>query len=297
LERIDIKVKLSEIFVASTDKNIFSIKELSALSPQPDFIKKVAARFGLSFAQNAALEGNLCFAEKKEVRPEYRNTFSKADIMEIVLPQLFNSTINLEQEVVLFPEDVQSFFSESYKNLIAIKARKKHLRQSMLEQRDKMSRKERNTYSEKICEQLWELIIEKKIRVIHSYLTMGSEVNVLPLLQKALNNDIMVVVPKTLKKRQMQNLVLTDLKNMEAGIFNTYHPKDATEYTGNFDLIIVAGLAFDQSGFRVGYGGGYYDTFLADQDTAMKVGVCYPFQKMESIPLEEHDIQLNKVVC
>lgn len=167
----------------------------------------------------------------------------------------------------------------------------------MLERRNKMPRKERNFFSDKICEQLWNLILEKDVQVVHSYLTMGSEVNILPLLKKALDKGITVVVPKTLKKRQMHNLILTNLKNMEAGIFNTYHPKDAEEYTGEYDLIIVAGLAFDKRGFRVGYGGGYYDIFLFDQDTAIKVGVCYPFQIMESVPFEEHDVQLDQVIC
>lgn len=176
------------------------------------------------------------------------------------------------------------------------KGSKKYLRKTMLKQRNKMPRKERNSLSEKICSQLWSYILENEIKVIHSYLTMGSEVNVMPLLQKVLDAGLTVVVPKTLKKRQMLNLVLTDLKNMEGGIFNTYHPKDAIEYTGEYDLIIVAGLAFDKQGFRIGYGGGYYDTFLADQDAAMKVGICYPFQIVESVPVESHDIQLDKVV-
>ncbi len=177
-----------------------------------------------------------------------------------------------------------------------IKEQKKHFRKTMLQQRDKMSRKERNAHSEKICHQLWEIILEKEVQVVHSYLTMGSEVNVLPLLQKALDAGLTVVVPKTLKKRQMQNLVLTDLKNMEPGVFGTYHPKNAEEYTGNYDLIIVAGLAFGEEGYRVGYGGGYYDTFLAKQDTAFTVGVCYPFQVVARVPVEAHDIRLTKIV-
>ena len=180
---------------------------------------------------------------------------------------------------------------------INIKAKKKHLRETMLSKRNDMSRQERNANSKKICDQLWKIILEKKIKVIHSYLPMGSEINVLPLLQKAIDQNITVVAPKTLKKRQLQNLIVTDLKNMEAGVFNTYHPKDAAEFIGEYDLIIVAGLAFDKNNFRVGYGGGYYDTFLADQPNAFKVGVCFPFQMVDSVPVEKHDIQLNDIFC
>ncbi len=166
----------------------------------------------------------------------------------------------------------------------------------MLQQREALPRSERNAFSTAICQKLWAMIQEREARVVHSYLTMGTEVNVLPLLEKLLTKGIKVVVPKTLKKRQLQNLELKNLKDMEPGIFGTYHPKNGLEYTGKFDFIIVVGLAFDQTGYRVGYGGGYYDTFLADQGEAYKVGVCYPFQMVEKVPLEAHDIRLDEVV-
>ena len=174
-----------------------------------------------------------------------------------------------------------------------VKEQKKAIRLDMMEQRNKMPRKDREHLAALLCQQLWEIILAKKVSVLHSYLTMGSEVNVLPLLQKALDNGITVVVPKTLRKRQMQNLILSDLKTMEPGIFGTYHPRDVQEYTGSYDLIIVAGLGFDPRGFRVGYGGGYYDTFLAGQPNAYKVGVMFPFQLMAEVPTEAHDIPVD----
>ena len=163
----------------------------------------------------------------------------------------------------------------------------------MLEQRNGIPKQEREVQSGLICQQLWELILSSKARVIHSYLTMGSEVNILPLLQKALEAGLTVVVPKTLRKRQIQNLVLHDLRHMEPGIFGTYHPEDSEEYLGKYDLVIVAGLAFDPEGYRVGYGGGYYDTFLATQQFARKIGVLYPFQLVEKVPREAHDIPVD----
>jgi 5-formyltetrahydrofolate cyclo-ligase len=182
------------------------------------------------------------------------------------------------------------------KNTPTIKEQKVQLRKMMLEKRDKMPENDRKVVSQRICSQLWSFILENKINVIHSYLTMGSEVNVLPLLQMALDKGLTVITTKTLKKRQLKNLILTELKNMEVGIFGTYHPKDAEEYFGHYDLIIVAGSTFDRKGNRIGYGGGYYDTFLAKQQAAITIGVCYPFQLIENIPVEEHDIILDNVV-
>lgn len=177
-----------------------------------------------------------------------------------------------------------------------LKHQKIVLRKAMLAKRNEMSQSERERISERICSKLWSYTLEHDIKTIHSYLPMRSEVNVLPLLQKALEKNLTVVAPKTLRKRQLEHLVMTDTHEMESGIFNTYHPKDAEVYVGQYDLIIVAGLAFDQMGYRLGYGGGYYDSFLSQNRNAKKVGVCYPFQLLKKIPIEDHDIKLDLII-
>jgi 5-formyltetrahydrofolate cyclo-ligase len=63
-----------------------------------------------------------------------------------------------------------------------------------------------------------------------------------------------------------------------------------------FDVIIVPMLGFDASLQRVGYGGGYYDRFLANQPAAQKIGVCYEIGRVEQIPAEAHDMPLDMVV-
>jgi len=163
----------------------------------------------------------------------------------------------------------------------------------MREARDQMPLVERKVLSEKICTQLWTYIITNEVKVIHSYLPMGSEVDVLPLLKLALDHGLKVISTKTLKKRQLQHLIVSDLENMEEGIYGTSHPKNAEEYFGTYDLILVAGLAFDESHKRLGYGGGYYDTFLAKHVDAKKLGVGFPFQIVEQVPIEEHDVKLD----
>jgi len=290
------KLKINEIFTITDNVRIYNPKELNTLNLQPDFIDKLSTLYELPFEDDNYPNDNVCLARAKEVRLEYRIGFKKIDILEIILPQILNNKIDFKQDEVIFPNEVHLFFSTTYKNLIAIKAKKKQLRQAMLTIRNNTSHQERKIHSEKVCEQLWKVIMEKKVKVIHSYLTIGSEINILPLLQKAIDHGIKVVVPKTLRKRQMLSLELTSLKNMEVGIFDTYHPKDGKPYFGDIDLIIVAGLVFGAKGSRVGYGGGYYDTFLANQSNALKVGVCYPFQIKDHIPQEEHDIQLDIVL-
>ena len=110
-------------------------------------------------------------------------------------------------------------------------------------------------------------------------------------------NKIKVIAPKTLSKRKLENRILTSLNEVENGVFGTTHPTSNKEYTDPIDLCIVPGAAFDKSLSRLGYGGGYYDTFLANYPNAEKVAVCFKEQFVESVPTESHDVKMNKVVC
>ncbi len=63
-----------------------------------------------------------------------------------------------------------------------------------------------------------------------------------------------------------------------------------------FDAVIVPMLGFDSSLHRLGYGGGFYDKFLASQPQAKAIGVCFEVGKVERLPVEPHDIALNLIV-
>lgn len=64
-----------------------------------------------------------------------------------------------------------------------------------------------------------------------------------------------------------------------------------------FDLIIVPCLGYDSRGYRLGWGGGFYDKFLASQKSALKIGLCFKAGHIKTgLPHESHDIPLDKVV-
>lgn len=62
------------------------------------------------------------------------------------------------------------------------------------------------------------------------------------------------------------------------------------------DMILVPGVAFTGSGERIGRGKGYYDKILK-QTKAYKLGICFDFQLLEELPMEEHDVKMDRVVC
>lgn len=180
--------------------------------------------------------------------------------------------------------------------MTTIDAQKKMLRKEMLIKRAKLNLKDKKAYDLWICEELERLILEKKCKVIHAYLTMGKEIDITPLLKKLLAKKITIVAPKTLPKRKLENRILTSLETIEKGVFGTTHPANPTEYKDSFDLVIVPGLAFDDENYRLGYGGGYYDNFLVNHPDAYKIGIFYPFQRVDKVPTEPHDYKLNEIL-
>ena len=178
----------------------------------------------------------------------------------------------------------------------AVIEEKKALRLAMHGARSQQKLASKTSYDLEICKRLEHIISARKAKVIHAYLPMGTEIDIRPLIQKLLKNNIMVVTPKTLPKRQLSHWVLHSLEDLEKGVFGTSYPANSSEYSGPFDLIIVPGLAFDADNYRMGYGGGYYDAFLAAHPSAYKIGILYPFQKVPKVPVESHDHPLNEIL-
>ena len=166
----------------------------------------------------------------------------------------------------------------------------------MKDVRDGIATAEHARKSMTVCNALESLTNELDPKVIHTYISFGSEVDLWPMIHKWLEEERKVVCPRTLKDRKLQHLVLTDINALETGRFGTQHPSGDNEFSGEMDLIIIPGLAFDREGGRLGYGAGYYDTFLEECPDAMKVGVCFEEQLCETVPMEPHDVRLDRII-
>ena len=79
------------------------------------------------------------------------------------------------------------------------------------------------------------------------------------------------------------------------GDFNIMEPQNEP-YTGDFDLIVVPGVAFDRDGNRLGRGRGYYDRFLSQHLDVRRIGICFDFQLVDEVPAEPFDIRMDEVL-
>ena len=79
------------------------------------------------------------------------------------------------------------------------------------------------------------------------------------------------------------------------GDFNILEPQNEP-YTGDFDLMVVPGVAFDRQGNRIGRGKGYYDRFLCQHLEVPRIGICFDFQLVDEVPTEPLDIRMDEVI-
>ncbi|MDW7694112.1 5-formyltetrahydrofolate cyclo-ligase [Flammeovirgaceae bacterium SG7u.111] len=136
----------------------------------------------------------------------------------------------------------------------------------------------------------------KEVSTMHTYLPLGSECDTWGIIKEAWRIGIKVVVPKTLPDRKLEHYELLPDAELVEGLHKTYYPKTGELYTGDLDIIFIPGAAFDLKNNRLGYGAGYYDTFLAQYPSALKVGLAFPCQiSEEDLPCEPHDIKLDHV--
>lgn len=145
---------------------------------------------------------------------------------------------------------------------------------------------------------------------VFSYLSFRDEPETLPLLRNCLAYGDRVLVPRVLGNSAMKLHKLCDEKQLVPGAWGIPEPdKHVPEWPihryGEIDLVIVPGLAFDRQGGRIGFGGGYYDRFMAelkdaeravgkDKAPAIRAALAFREQIMaEPIPLEKHDFRLD----
>lgn len=79
------------------------------------------------------------------------------------------------------------------------------------------------------------------------------------------------------------------------GSHGIMEPHSLIDFNGEIELGIIPGIAFDRHRNRLGRGKGYYDRFFSDNQS-LKIGVCFDFQLLETIPVSLHDVKMDKIV-
>ena len=118
----------------------------------------------------------------------------------------------------------------------------------------------------------------------------------MPMLRQAQLDGKRVAVPKVYGDT-MKFLWLDDLSAVAPGAYNIPAPiADGPEADDETALVLMPGLAFDPEGHRCGYGGGFYDKFLAAHPAHPTLTLCYGFQMFDHLETDDYDIPVDAVI-
>ncbi len=156
----------------------------------------------------------------------------------------------------------------------AMNAQKTALRAEMMTQLRSLTAEDRESLSEEICERILEMNQWVEAQNVILFAPLPSEPVITPLKLDC-------------QARKVSCFTIPQNARSEA----------ETQLPEAIDLILVPGLAFSRNRYRVGRGGGFFDRLLAGRAAgAFKLGICFSFQLLDEVPVEDHDIQMDAVV-
>ena len=179
-----------------------------------------------------------------------------------------------------------------------LQIKKDKIRKKILAKRNILSDKDINKKSDLIIKNLTSYI--ENVQNIMIFMDMKTEVKITKLLELHPKKNFFISKITNSKNREMK-INKYNKNELILHKFGYYESSSNDFYDEEIlDVVIVPALAFDSKKNRIGFGGGYYDTFLEKvrqkNNKALFIGVCYDFQIIDNIPTEKHDVTLDFVV-
>jgi 5-formyltetrahydrofolate cyclo-ligase len=173
---------------------------------------------------------------------------------------------------------------------------KQAVRRSLRETLARMTDPERHAKSVSACRFVVSSQEFDAARVVMLYLSTPAEVDTAPIALRAWQAGKQVVVPKV--SWDQRRILPVEISSLKDGLTTTGPVREPIEGKpiplDLIDLVIVPGLGFTATGFRIGRGMGFYDRFLAQADfLGRSCGLAFEEQVLETLPVLEHDVPLN----
>ena len=176
---------------------------------------------------------------------------------------------------------------------------KKLIRKEMKESLALLTKPYYEQYSTKIANTLYNDEDWLNAKVIGITISKEPEVDTYQIIRKAWEAGKEVVVPKcNPKDKTLTFRKITEFSQLEAVFYGLFEPiieQTMEVYPEDIDLLFVPGLAYTREGFRLGFGGGYYDRYLTSYN-GKTLSLAFHVQVIPQFPIEKHDIPVSKII-
>ncbi len=180
---------------------------------------------------------------------------------------------------------------------------KEDLREKYFDIRQNLSDEYLEEKSKLITDKLDKYVKEKQFNNIMIFVSFRNEINTHPLIKKWLKDkDKNIFVPYI--DNNLDKMKISKIKDfhqdLSPGVFDILEPIEELQKddSANYlDLIVVPGLIFSKQGYRIGYGGGYYDMFLNETEPEVKkVGIVFSRFIVNELPVDDHDLPVDLII-
>lgn len=174
---------------------------------------------------------------------------------------------------------------------------KKHYRNIYKKIRQDISIQDRTRYSQKTLDHIRNSNIYQGAQSLFVFLSMGDEIQTIDWIETFFQDEKDVYIPFTQKGDK--NMYMTQIHSLKEtqpnpmGILQVPQTLLKERSRDKVDLVLVPGLAFDDRGFRMGYGGGFYDRFLGEKRHKKAYGVGFKEQRVSSVVTTETDLAVE----
>lgn len=176
---------------------------------------------------------------------------------------------------------------------------KKNLRKIIIEELAKIQKPEYEQLSYQIAKNLYDDEYWKKSNTVGITISKPPEVDTYQIIRRAWEEGKKVVIPKCMpQNRELVFRTLNRFDQLESVFYGLLEPiEEMTSEVkpSEIDLLVVPGLSFSEEGYRLGFGGGYYDRYLTKY-FGHTVSLAFQLQIVKNIPIESHDIPVEKVI-
>ena len=174
---------------------------------------------------------------------------------------------------------------------------KKELRQLIRQRKRQFTQQELGELSLAVVGRLSAHKRMAEAQTVMLYCSLPDEVDTHGLIDTLYGEGKTVVLPVVTGEGEMELRVYHGADSLRRGAFES-RERGAARHTDNesIDLGVIPGMAFDDSGHRLGRGKGYYDRFLVNLPHCYKIGMCFDFQRVEHVPCESTDIAVDEVI-
>ncbi len=174
---------------------------------------------------------------------------------------------------------------------------KQTLRRRFLAKRAAQAEQIRQEVSREITERLLQSTFYRRAGCVFCYVSTKEEIDTVPLLARMLADGKVLCVPKCGAHGSMTARRIHTLEELQPGAFGIPEPPDTAEQVpaGRIDLIVAPALACDRAGYRLGYGGGYYDRFM-EHCRAVSVALCDDSRLVDQLPTTPFDQKCRHII-